>query len=147
MSWFGWLNCWLLLNTGFRLAAAAMLRNATYIAIAAFLVFLIYIFPIWALIWHCFIAVLFGCIAGVIVGLITEYYTGSTGCKRLADISRSGAATNLIYGLSVGMESVVAPVILLGISSAFCIPLWRRFIWCFIGSSFYACNSWYYHDR
>ncbi len=59
------------------------------------------------------IAVLIGCVAGSIVGLITEYYTSSTPVRKLAEISRSGAATNIIYGLSVGMESTILPTIML----------------------------------
>jgi K(+)-stimulated pyrophosphate-energized sodium pump len=60
-------------------------------------------------------SVIIGCVAGIIVGLITEYYTSGTPIDKLADISRSGAATNIIYGLSVGMESTVAPVVLLAL--------------------------------
>ena len=47
--------------------------------------------------------------------MITEYYTGGTPVVRTAESSRTGAATNLIYGLSVGMESTVAPVIILAL--------------------------------
>ena len=60
-----------------------------------------------------FIAIVLGCVAGIIVGLITEYYTGGRRLVRTAESARSGAATNIIYGLSVGMESTVAPVIIL----------------------------------
>src|SRR5690606_7020789 len=62
-----------------------------------------------------FISVVLGSVAGIVVGLITEYYTGKQPIERLANASRSGAATNLIYGLSVGMESTVAPVIILSL--------------------------------
>ena len=97
-----------------------MLRNATYIAIAAFLVGSSYLH------WHMgmdhelFISVVLGCVAGIIVGLITEYYTGGTPVRKMAEISRSGAATNIIYGLSIGMESTVAPVIILIIRCIIC---------------------------
>lgn len=62
-----------------------------------------------------FISIIVGCIAGIIVGFITEYYTSSTPMIRVAESARSGAATNIIYGLSVGMESTVLPVILLAL--------------------------------
>lgn len=52
-----------------------------------------------------------GCLSGLFVGMITEYYTGGSPIKKLAEISESGAATNVIYGLSLGLESVVLPVI------------------------------------
>lgn len=105
----------LLANTVLRLQPAAMLRSATYIAIAAFLVFSYGYISYMEIDTALLIAVFFGCLAGVIVGTITEYYTGSKPVEKLAASSRSGAATNLIYGLSVGMESVAAPVILLAI--------------------------------
>jgi K(+)-stimulated pyrophosphate-energized sodium pump len=95
---------------------AAMLRNATYIAIVGFLIlsgsYLMYM----GLNMQLFISILLGCFSGIAVGLITEYYTGGRPVEKLADASRSGAATNLIYGLSVGMESTVAPVILLALA-------------------------------
>lgn len=105
----------LLSNTILRLQPAAMLRSATYIAIAAFLLFSYGYIAYMGIDMALLVAVFFGCFAGVIVGAITEYYTGSTPVEKLAASSRSGAATNLIYGLSVGMESVAAPVILLAI--------------------------------
>src|SRR5262249_26873569 len=61
-------------------------------------------------------AVLFGCGGGILVGLITEYYTAGEPIRRIAQSAESGAATNVIYGLSVGMESVAAPVVLLALS-------------------------------
>ncbi len=105
----------LVANAFLRLEPAAMLRSATYVAIAAFLAISFGYMMFAGIEMALFIAVLFGCIAGVIVGAITEYYTGSTPVQNLAASSRSGAATNLIYGLSIGMESTVAPVILLAI--------------------------------
>lgn len=102
-------------NAFLRLEPAAMLRSATYIAIAAFLAISFGYITFMGIEMALFIAVLFGCIAGVIVGGITEYYTGGSPVEKLAASSRSGAATNLIYGLSVGMESTAAPVILLAI--------------------------------
>jgi K(+)-stimulated pyrophosphate-energized sodium pump len=56
-----------------------------------------------------------GCIAGIIVGLITEYYTSGKPVRDVAESAQSGAATNIIYGLSVGMESTVVPVIFLAL--------------------------------
>ncbi len=105
-------------NTIIRAEPAKMLRNATTIAIVAFavgafgymrLVGIGGTFQRSDLIW----SVLIGCAAGIVIGLITEYYTGSTPVKNLAEISRSGAATNIIYGLSIGMESTALPVIIL----------------------------------
>ncbi|NBX77983.1 sodium-translocating pyrophosphatase [bacterium] len=92
---------------------AALLRNATYIAIAVFIAGAYQYMQFAGIAQELFYAVIIGCVSGVVIGLITEYYTGSTPVENIASISQSGAATNLIYGLSVGMESTVLPVILL----------------------------------
>ncbi len=57
------------------------------------------------------LAVTLGCLVGVVIGLITEYYTAGKPVRDIAKSSETGAATVIIQGLAVGMESVVAPVI------------------------------------
>lgn len=56
-------------------------------------------------------AVLTGAIGGVIIGLITEYYTGSKPVLDIAKSSQTGSATVIITGLAVGLESVVIPIL------------------------------------
>ncbi len=51
-----------------------------------------------------------GALCGIIIGLFTDYYTSGSPIKKLAEVSQSGPATNLIYGLALGFESVVFPV-------------------------------------
>jgi K(+)-stimulated pyrophosphate-energized sodium pump len=93
-----------------------MLSNATYCAMA-FLIALSYGYIVYMGIpFEFFYAIVIGCISGIIIGLITEYYTGGTPVEKVAHASQSGAATNLIYGLSVGMESTVAPIISLSLA-------------------------------
>lgn len=97
------------------LGSAALLRASMYIAVAFQLVTSYYYIVTYGIDFQLFNAIVLGCVAGIFVGIITEYYTGGSPIKKLAQASQSGAATNLIYGLSVGMESVVAPAIVLGI--------------------------------
>ncbi|MGF1559888.1 MAG: sodium-translocating pyrophosphatase [Flavobacteriaceae bacterium] len=62
-----------------------------------------------------FLATIAGLVAGLGVGKITEYYTG-TGTKPVNSIvrqSETGAATNIIAGLGVGMMSTMIPILLI----------------------------------
>ena len=61
-------------------------------------------------VWFC---VLTGAVGGVLIGLITEYYTGSSPVKKIAKSGETGSATVMISGLSVGMQSVVIPILIL----------------------------------
>lgn len=56
-------------------------------------------------------AVLTGTIGGVIIGLVTEYYTGGKPVINIAKSGETGPATVMITGLAIGMESVVVPVL------------------------------------
>ncbi len=56
-------------------------------------------------------AVTMGCVAGVMIGLVTEYYTAAKPVHDIAKSAETGAATVIIQGLAVGMESVFLPVI------------------------------------
>jgi K(+)-stimulated pyrophosphate-energized sodium pump len=60
-----------------------------------------------------FWAVFSGCLAGIVIGLITEYYTSSTPIVKIAESCKTGTATNIIAGLATGMESVGLPVIMI----------------------------------
>jgi K(+)-stimulated pyrophosphate-energized sodium pump len=57
------------------------------------------------------IAVVAGAVGGIIIGLVTEYYTSAAPIVRIAKAGETGAATVMITGLAVGMQSVAIPVL------------------------------------
>ncbi len=62
-----------------------------------------------------FLATVAGLVAGVAIGMITEYYTSEAKgpARSIASDSQTGAATNIIAGLGVGMRSTALPVLVL----------------------------------
>ena len=98
------------------LSPASALRTGTigapivFIAAAYFLInFLLPENNVYAPI-NVWLAVLTGAVGGIAIGLITEYYTGSTPVVRIAESAQTGPATVMITGLAVGMQSVVLPI-------------------------------------
>jgi K(+)-stimulated pyrophosphate-energized sodium pump len=69
-----------------------------------------------------FYAVVAGTTAGVLIGLITEYYTAGRPVRDIAQASLTGPATNIIAGLAVGMRSTLLPILL--ISGAIFLSYW-----------------------
>ena len=57
------------------------------------------------------VAVLVGAIGGIVVGLVTEYYTGGAPVRKVAKDGETGPATVMISGLALGMQSVAIPVL------------------------------------
>ena len=58
-------------------------------------------------------AVLMGSVGGIIIGLVTEYYTAGKPIRDIAESGKTGAATVMIKGLAIGMQSVVIPVLMI----------------------------------
>jgi K(+)-stimulated pyrophosphate-energized sodium pump len=61
------------------------------------------------------IAVLSGAVGGIVIGLITEYYTGGAPVRKIAKDGETGPATVMISGLATGMESVAIPVLTISV--------------------------------
>ena len=100
----------------------AALRNGTFIAallmtVAGFLM-VGYFFQNIGQTWGIAVALVAGLGAGTAIGLLTEFYTSADygPTKYIADSSRTGAATNIISGLSVGMISTAIPVVLISLA-------------------------------
>jgi H(+)-translocating pyrophosphatase len=64
---------------------------------------------------HAWICVIGGLWGGCIIGFVTEYYTSHSyePVKELAQSCTSGAATNIIYGLALGYQSCIIPILIL----------------------------------
>ncbi len=65
--------------------------------------------------WDAFWTVVIGLFLGVIIGKVTEYYTSEqkAPAQEIAKQSQTGAATNIIYGLALGMSSTWLPLLLI----------------------------------
>jgi len=103
---------------------AAALRQVTILAAVLFLVFAYFLTKMFPLTLSTaeggtsgllgpFWAVVAGTVAGIAIGLATEYYTSSKPVARIAQASTTGPATNIIAGLAVGMQSCIVPMLLL----------------------------------
>jgi K(+)-stimulated pyrophosphate-energized sodium pump len=95
-------------------APASALRSGTLLAPAIFIVMAYFLTNSMAGVsMNVWWAVVCGAVGGVLIGLITEYYTGGDPVKKIAESGETGSATVMISGLSVGMQSVVIPILVL----------------------------------
>ena len=105
--------------------AAAALRNTTFIAAILFwaggyLSIEQGLIDVEMGVMH---SVVLGSIVGILIGLVTEYYTGiepvfgikTKAIPHIGEMSKTGPATNAIAGLSVGMMSTFLPIILISL--------------------------------
>ncbi len=97
-------------------APASALRSGTLLAPVIFVAMAYFIIDslegVEMAVWWCVIT---GAVGGVLIGLITEYYTGGSPVRKIAESGETGSATVMISGLSVGMQSVVIPIVILAL--------------------------------
>ncbi|MAG44942.1 sodium-translocating pyrophosphatase [bacterium] len=103
------------LNRGIFLSAGAMI-------IGSFIILKFGNFPNYM---NLFYTIITGLVSGIIIGLITEYYTSDKRkpTRNLAKSAQTGAGTNIISGLALGMKSTIIPVIVV------CIAIYLSYHW------------------
>jgi len=99
------------------LSPAVVLRNALIfppilLTIASFI-----LMPMFGLTQAVTVALAAGAFGGALIGLITEYYTAMKPIRQVAEANLTGAATGVIRGLAVGMESVAIPMLVVVIAA------------------------------
>ena len=87
------------------------LRIGTMGAAAIFIIVALFVILMSGLSIKIWGAVLCGTIGGIIIGLVTEYYTAGKPVQLIAKSGETGPATVMITGLAVGMQSVTVPLI------------------------------------
>ena len=104
---------------------AAALRNTTFIAAVLFWAggYLAIQQGLIEVTYGVMHSVVLGSVVGILIGLVTEYYTGiepvfgikTKAIPHIGEMSKTGPATNAIAGLSVGMMSTFVPVVLIAL--------------------------------
>ena len=90
---------------------SSALRGGTFSAAIIFIISSYFLINVLNLNSHIWLAVLSGAVGGVIIGLVTEYYTGSAPVRKIASQGKTGSATVITTGFATGLESVVVPII------------------------------------
>jgi K(+)-stimulated pyrophosphate-energized sodium pump len=92
---------------------ANSLRGGTFAAAISFIILAYFVIISLGVSPNAWYAVLSGTIGGIIIGLVTEYYTGGPPVRKIAEQGQTGSATVITTGLSIGLQSVVVPILTL----------------------------------
>ena len=92
---------------------ANSLRGGTFASAISFIVLAYFVIISLGVTQNAWYAVLSGTVGGIIIGLVTEYYTGGAPVRKIAEQGQTGSATVITTGLSIGLQSVVVPVLTL----------------------------------
>ncbi len=106
-----------------RVEPQAALRWVTYFAGGLFVIGSYFLCEWVAGGWELFAAVVAGLLAGIVIGLITEYYTSGPPTRSVAKQSETGPATIIISGFAVGLESVALPLLTI------CLAIFLAHMW------------------
>jgi K(+)-stimulated pyrophosphate-energized sodium pump len=98
------------------------LRYSTFISGVILIVFTYFIGAALGLPTGVFLAVTSGLVAGVLIGLLAEYYTSGKPVREIAESTKTGPATVIISGMAVGMMSTAFPVV------GICAALWIAYL-------------------
>lgn len=96
---------------------AALRRGTNFSAIATAIFSFLLVWWLFGIEFYgLYLAIVAGLLAGVLIGLCTEYYTSDTykPTQRIAESSQTGTATLIISGLGTGMASTTLPILIVG---------------------------------
>ena len=96
-----------------RAGPSAALHASSIISALLFLIASAAVISKFGVSWNVFWATVSGTVGGVLIGLITDFYTSGPPVRRVAESSRTGAATNIIHGIALGFQSCALPVLII----------------------------------
>lgn len=103
----------LFMKIGVKSNPGSALNRGTYVTCAIFAALALVLKYILDLNWGIFYAAIAGLVAGIVIGMTTDFFTSidRTPVRRTAESAKTGAAINILSGFSYGIISIVPPII------------------------------------